>query len=413
MQNDYITYFKAWENSIGLRQKSRLGIYVHVPFCPHICPYCDFLKTSKFSKVGLKNYFSLLKKTLSGRIENVSNEFHDVTLYIGGGTPSLLAASYYHEIVDLIKSRFTIEEFTIETNPFTNPKSLFEGYKSLGVNRITLGAQSLSNDVLRFLGRKHTAEQVRDNVDRALEQGIEQVQVDLIYGINEKILRRNLAEEIDTLVSHGVTGISTYALTIESRTHFAGQKYSSDDVAVEEYNTIYARCVSKYGMKNVETSNFSFHEAKHNNIYWYGLPYIGVGTGSHGLLPPSGLFPFGQRYKVGEPTEVHAPGDDNLDFETDADALFSVADIQKRTRKEYIDEMLFTLPRTPDGIPLLWLNYLFTQNEIDTFLSDAKIQKGLKEGKLFLSDEALSLSWPEKMRGDSWSLHFSHLLNNN
>lgn len=384
--------------------EARLGIYVHVPFCPHICPYCDFVKTARFRGTDVKSYFDALDLQFEQLLERVPDSVQFVTLYFGGGTPSLFPAHFYAPLVAKIRSRFSICEFTIETNPYTNAQSSLKGFADLGVNRMTLGAQSLSQTVLSYLGRKHTPEQVLGNLRAALDSGIEQVQVDLIFGLKELPEARSIADEIRQLALRGATGASCYLLTIEQSTAFKNESTALDDDIVAEYESILKVC-QDVGFVQFETSNFSKSAPVHNRLYWYGLPYVGLGTGAHGLMPPMSDAPFGKRYVVGRLSDHERTGDDVLPFSTDATRLFELNwDEETRSYEHYREEMILTLLRTQKGIPLAWLACAYNDECIDRFWQSKIIQHALDQGAMLKNDTHLSLSPIEKVRGDSWAV---------
>lgn len=403
-------FFRASGLADDFAAKARMGIYVHVPFCPHICPYCDFVKTSKFSRADVQAYFSALEKQCLQLISEVPKNIKTVTLYLGGGTPSLFTPSYYQTLVQLIRDRFEIEEFTVETNPFSNLEKDFAAWVSLGVNRITLGAQSLDPRVLKYLGRKHSADEVISNVSAARAAGIDQVQVDFIFGVKKISENRSLAEEVRAVETAGATGVSCYLLTIEDSTHFASEQTASDETVVDEYQSLIDTCHS-LGFIQHETSNFSRMPSIHNRLYWYGLPYLGLGTGAHGLLPSTDKDPFGRRYRVGQLSNRPTPGDDHLPFQGSVDSLFSVvfAD-EKRTRADASQELLLTLLRTQSGLPLRWMERVYMPSDMHRFWNDQRIKKAIDAGYLLLHQDHLRLSPSEKLRGDSWSLLINSLL---
>ncbi|WP_161998107.1 coproporphyrinogen-III oxidase family protein [Silvanigrella paludirubra] len=397
-----------------LSQKATIGFYFHIPFCPHICPYCDFIKTSKFTKKDIIEYFNELKIQLKFFIDNIP-EYHNkhITVYFGGGTPGLFEASYYKELFDILNSFFYIEEATLETNPLTNLERRFEDYLNVGFNRITLGAQSLCSNALKILGRKHTPENILNNIKWAKNAGFKNIQVDLIYGLKNGVRTISVKDEIESLYEAGSSGISAYALTIEKRTLFAKTDFANDDIAVQEYYEILSKCKS-IGFQQHETSNFSSLDTKHNNIYWYGMPYIGIGTGSHGLLPSTKEYPYGIRYKIGEESEAsYAPGNDKLIFSDKNERMknFSIHYETPRSKQDYISEMIFTLLRTPNGIPLDWLKLYSGNNDIlNILLNNSKINRAIHEGKILFSERSISLSPEEKIRGDSWVADFISLI---
>ena len=395
-------------------QQSNLGFYFHIPFCPHICPYCDFVKTSKFTRKDVTLYFSEMKIQLEYFIKQIPEyQKQFVTIYFGGGTPGLFEAAYYEEFFKIIKENFHIEEATLETNPLTNIERRFENYFRVGFNRITLGAQSLCPQTLKLLGRKHSPESILKNIEWARKAGFENIQVDLIYGLKNGVRTIPIQKEIEILHNAGASGISAYALTIEKRTLFAKTDFANEDVAANEYQEILKKCLS-IGFKQLETSNFSSLETKHNNIYWYGKPYIGIGTGAHGLLPKSESKPYGIRYKIGDETEAtYAPGNDELIFADKKSRVknFSIIYENPRNKREYIEEMIFTLLRTPNGIPFDWIEKNFENKNIsELFSKNSKIKRAIKEGKIILFENSIALSSEEKIRGDSWVAEFITLI---
>lgn len=390
--------------------RARLGIYVHVPFCPHICPYCDFVKTSRFTRADVLAYFSGLEAQCEQFLALIPNHIHTVTLYFGGGTPSLFPPEMYRPIVEKLRSRFAIEEFTVETNPFSNTEKVFEKWSDLGVNRITLGAQSLMPDVLHYLGRKHSPEAVVSNIQLARKAGIDNVQVDVIFGVKKLAAERNIESEIRALASAGATGVSCYLLTIEGSTSFSSENTSDDETICDEYHLICKTCDS-LGFIQHETSNFGNKPSIHNRLYWYGLPYLGLGTGAHGLMPPSTEFPLGQRFKVGELLRRDEPGDDLLNFGSNCADLFKVeAGEEERTRDHVLQEMLFTLLRTSAGLPKKWLSQVYSTELLNKLSKDPRWLRACGEGAVIETQTHFKLEQSEKLRGDSWSLLLASIL---
>ena len=388
-----------WGDTFSLSQKSRIGIYVHIPFCPHICPYCNFVKTSQFKKSDVLSYLKESLSCLEKLMAQVPSDITHATVYFGGGTPGLFLGDFYLPLINCIKNRFIIEEMTLETNPFTNSKKNFESYKAVGFDRVTIGAQSLCDDTLKVLGRKHTKSDVLKTIEDAKNTGFEKIQLDVIYGIRKDIRKISLEEELSLLLNQGATGISTYSLTIEKETLFAKQPdLISEENAVEEYFII-SRVLKEKGLTHFETSNYSYTPLLHNNVYWYGLPYLGVGTGAHGLLPPQEDHPYGRRYFIGQPTPLfRALGDYQFDFEKSDD--FAIHFESERTKQNYIEEVMLTSLRTITGPSKKWLfKNLSEQNR--AILRDFR----LKNEKFFNQNcaEAFSFNTEGRLIGDKLS----------
>lgn len=350
------------------RQSSTLGLYFHVPFCPHLCPYCDFVKTDRFKRSEVLAYFRWLEQELEDLLLDERVAKHRcVTVYFGGGTPGLFWGRFYASLLDRIRRSFDIEECTIECNPWLVSKEKMASWREVGFDRLTLGVQSLSGHVLDFLGRPHR----RLDVERALEwarcSGFENIQVDLIYGLPEHVSGYSPSGDVESLASWGVSGVSCYALTVERETRFgASGIVACDERAADQYVELLETC-ERAGFVQRETSNFSRYECKHNNIYWYGLPYVGIGSGAHGLFGPDSKGLFGERYRYG-------PGHDSPARQQSAvgrDMLFAgpqqlhgaspVAPWFERVSEGYrgaVDafiELSYTLLRTPMGLPGAWL----------------------------------------------------------
>jgi oxygen-independent coproporphyrinogen-3 oxidase len=391
-------------------QKSALGIYLHVPFCPHICPYCNFVKTSRFSKKDIGLYLEACLSQLHFFLSFVENSTTHVTVYLGGGTPSLIPASYYERFLTAIRNRFHIEELTIETNPFTNTSEALKHYKALGFDRLTLGAQSLCDTTLTFLGRKHTRKDILSTLKAAREAGFSNLQVDLIYGLKEGIRTISLEEELRILLDEGATGISTYALTIEKDTSYEGRDFANDERALKEYEDI-VTFLSKTSFIHFETSNFSLYPMLHNNIYWHGLPYLGIGTGASGLLPPTAEHPFGRRYSVGKPkAEFYEKGNHKFYFSKEIEKEFEVFYEPKRTKEQYVEEFLFTILRTKEGLPKSWVEETFSLSTLQRLLTSPKVLEGKKASQLEETPTHLRLTSHGKVLGDRWGFDLSYEL---
>jgi oxygen-independent coproporphyrinogen-3 oxidase len=254
-------------------------------------------------------------------------------------------------------------------------------------------------------------------LEAARTAGIGRVQVDLIYGLRPGVRSRSLSDEIGELVAAGATGISAYALTVEERTAFGREPArADDDAAAREYAELMDACQAA-GLRQLETSNFGVDEARHNNIYWYGLPYLGLGTGAHGLTPPSSDLPFGRRYRIGDVPRSRAPGDDDLPFEdpSSSAALLAPRPEEPRTHAQYVDEGVFTFLRTPVGLPLSWLSHHTSLDAVEKMRCDARVRRGVEEGRLAFrphpeGGEALHVEPPEKIRGDAWCALVAGLL---
>ncbi len=263
-----------------------LGLYIHIPFCEKKCNYCDFY-SAFYNKETLGRYLSALK----GEIKKWGGIIHRPidTVYIGGGTPSLLGQEIL-SLVECIKDNFTVcddAEFTVEVNPSSSGKFLSFA-KQAGVNRLSIGAQSGNDDTLKILGRTHTAVDVEQTVKKAREIGFNNISVDLMISLPHSNLQ-TLSRDIDFMLALKPEHISAYILKIEQNTVFS-KKYDTlnlpdDDEAAEQYLYM-CKAFAKNGYNHYEISNFARKnaESRHNMKYWVGEDYLGIGPAAHSCV---------------------------------------------------------------------------------------------------------------------------------
>nr|PZN26317.1 MAG: coproporphyrinogen III oxidase [Pseudomonadota bacterium] len=270
------------------------GVYVHFPWCERKCPYCDFLSVPVTERVVQAGpYTEAVLGELDLRAASLSA--HPLrTIFVGGGTPSLWDPVELRRVLTAIRARFPTEdalEVTVECNPSSFDERVAEGLLAAGVNRISLGVQSLSDDRLRFLGRVHDTAEALAAVQRALRTGFERVSADLIFGVAGQT-PGEAADEARRLAGLGLTHLSAYALTIEPGTRFGERARRgrlpllSDDVVAECFTAI-EEALEGAGFAHYEISNYAHPgaEARHNLGYWRGAPYLGLGVGAFGTLP--------------------------------------------------------------------------------------------------------------------------------
>lgn len=210
------------------------------------------------------------------------------TLYFGGGTPSILSPKQLNKILltlEKIISTALIEEFTLEVNPDDVSLKSMQDWKSLGINRLSIGVQSFNEDHLKWMNRSHNAVQAQESIEIAIEEGFKSSSIDLIYGF-EMLSMEQWERNVSTAIESGLSHISAYTLTIEPRTAFEKlsktQKLLNDERAWEQFLLI-NKIITLSGWDHYEISNFSkkeFH-SKHNSAYWGGSAYIGIGPGAH------------------------------------------------------------------------------------------------------------------------------------
>ncbi len=269
-------------------------MYVHVPFCVSKCPYCAFFSVPLNPELE-GSYLEFLKENL--KVLDVRWEIPPSTLYIGGGTPSVLSLGSLKGLFDIIFSRFgaSFSEITVEVNPGTCSEDLLKLLKDFGVTRVSIGVQSLDDDILRFLGRPHTSREAEEAMELAVSYGFD-VSVDFIFGVPGQSIE-GLLRDIGFSIGVGVHHVSLYGLTIEEGTPFYRMGVEVDD---EAYADMYLSCrefLEERGFLAYEISNFSLpgKECRHNQIYWSMGSYLGVGPSAVSFFPSEGL-----RVKVDE-----------------------------------------------------------------------------------------------------------------
>lgn len=265
-------------------------IYVHVPFCKSFCTYCDF-----YSELTCPNmyeaYTDELCAEIDSRREEIESSSDPNTLYIGGGTPSVLPFHFLERIVKCL-GRQDYEEFTLEVNP-EDIVTAGAGYpaqlESLGVNRISMGVQSLDDGILKWMNRRHDALGAENAFRMLREAGFDNISVDLIFGLS-MMSDEILEETVRSLIGWHPEHISAYQLTVEEGSALARMieegKYveASDEQCRRQYDMI-CRLLREAGYHHYEISNWALpgREAVHNSAYWTRKPYVGLGPGAHSL----------------------------------------------------------------------------------------------------------------------------------
>lgn len=264
------------------------GIYIHFPFCVKKCSYCDFYSVTISAKSLLEEYVDSLITEIKLKSNKYKNSEIE-TVYLGGGTPSLLGARQFYSIIDAITKNFNLAkdvEITIETNPATINESKLKSYIDIGLNRISLGVQSFSAHDLEILGRSHDVKQIFATIDMIQKLGLENYNLDLIYGIPDQTVEKWL-RNIEMAVSLAPAHISMYLLQLDSATPLGTKVLNKEVIMLEDemeltmYNEacdyLEANFFEQYEISNFSKPNF---KCKHNMIYWKANEYIGFGPGA-------------------------------------------------------------------------------------------------------------------------------------
>ncbi|HYL89793.1 MAG TPA: radical SAM family heme chaperone HemW [Burkholderiales bacterium] len=264
-----------------------LALYVHIPWCVRKCPYCDFNSHERGGALPEGEYVAKLLADLESLLPSVWGR-RLVSLFIGGGTPSLFSPDAIDALLSGVRARIPVEpiaEITLEANPGTVEAGRFRGFRDAGVNRISLGVQSFDDRMLAALGRIHSADEAKRGVEAALAS-FDNVNLDLMYGLPEQTMAM-AQSDIRAALACCVPHVSAYQLTIELNTAFYSRPPSLPEhdtcadmqLAIEE-------TLGAAGYEHYETSAFARpgHRCKHNLNYWEFGDYLGIGAGAHGKV---------------------------------------------------------------------------------------------------------------------------------
>ncbi|MBJ2183554.1 MAG: radical SAM family heme chaperone HemW [Muribaculaceae bacterium] len=345
------------------------GIYIHIPYCRAKCYYCDFFSTPRTDTVAA-TLDGIVAEYACRRQELASHPVS--TVYFGGGTPSSLPSSALARICDAIPMGGACER-TIEVNPDDVTAKNAGEWLGMGFNRVSMGIQSLNDDELRSVGRRHSAAEAITALSTLRDAGFDNISADLIYGLPgqtpaswETSLRR--------LLDTGITHLSAYSLSYEPGTRLtamlaAGRITPVDDDTVAQMYHILCRIASDAGFEHYEISNFARPEmrSRHNSAYWTSTPYLGLGPGAHSL--------------AADGTRRASPA--NI-----ARWLRDGAQIDAETDVDRLNDRIITGLRTSDGLDLS----TFHPDEAEALLGRAA--RFLRSGKLEYAGGVLSI--PEK-----------------
>lgn len=336
------------------------GIYIHMPFCVQKCNYCAFL-SFKADGSPRKEYTDALEKEIKLRaaLENEQGSKQIDTVYIGGGTPSVMDISTVSEMIKTLRRSFDIDEdaeFTLEANPATLGRkdgvmlAKLQAYKFMGINRLSMGVQSMDNDRLHFMGRIHTAENVARDMHFIRQKGFENVNLDLIFSVPGETAEDALSD-LEKILALSPEHVSCYSLQIEEGTPFGDMAERGELVEVpdEEDRDTYHRICSRLkeaGYEHYEISNFarrsendtdgrSVYRSRHNSLYWNMDEYIGIGLGASGFVN-------GVRYKNTSDLDEY--------FAAINEGRLPVTEEHVNTAFDNISEAVFTGLRRREGV---------------------------------------------------------------
>ena len=322
------------------------GIYAHIPYCVKKCAYCDFVSSAVDNSAAreMQDYAAALRAEILREVPPLRARWGDVTtVYIGGGTPTALPAELLTEILcTLIDAAGIPQECTVEANPGTVDVHSLAQLREAGANRLSLGVQSFDDQLLRAIGRIHTAEEARAAFRAARAAGFDNISLDLMYGLPTQTLD-DLKTSVNAALALAPEHISVYGLIVEEGTPFAAAEAQgrltlpSEDAAEEMYDYLMEELPAR-GYVRYEISNFARagYESLHNRGYWRNVPYLGVGAAAHGYVDSVrwGNEPDTEKYICAMQTgrSVRTPED------------------TERTRENAMEEYAFLALRTAQGI---------------------------------------------------------------
>jgi putative oxygen-independent coproporphyrinogen III oxidase len=305
-----------------------LSLYIHMPWCVRKCPYCDFnshaVPDGQLSMDLERQYLEALVADFETQVEMAQGRsIHSV--FIGGGTPSLISAQGYQWLFDQLKARLDFEadcEITLEANPGTVEHDPFADYLAVGINRLSLGVQSFDPEHLQRLGRIHSANNALDAIQQARQAGFERVNVDLMHGLPQQTEEQALTD-LKLAVEQGATHISWYQLTIEPNTvFFRTQPVLPQDETLEHIQELGEAYLKANGYINYEVSAWRKEKpSAHNLNYWQFGDYLAIGAGAHGKVTrPDGIYRF-QKTRLPKDYLAKVPADHVQMKRIDADEL--------------------------------------------------------------------------------------------
>ncbi len=265
-----------------------LSLYIHVPWCVRKCPYCDFNSHKAEEHIPEAEYVQALLDDLAADLPYVQGR-EIQTIFIGGGTPSLLSVEAYKNLLAGLQEKVTFVkniEITMEANPGTFEAEKFAGYRKLGINRLSIGVQSFADHQLKHLGRIHDGQQAVAAIKMAKEAGFDNFNIDLMHGLPDQSQVQALAD-IQQAIDLGPTHLSWYQLTIEPNTEFFKRPpVLPEDETLWDIQEAGQALLAKHGFDQYEVSAYAQagKQATHNLNYWQFGDYIGIGAGAHGKV---------------------------------------------------------------------------------------------------------------------------------
>jgi len=363
------------------------GIYIHIPFCKSACHYCNFHFST--SSKQIEPLVECLIKEIELR-KSDTNQTID-TIYFGGGTPSILSVLQIENIVKEIYHNYTVNtaaEITLESNPDDITEDKLQQWKSIGINRLSIGIQSFREDDLLWMNRAHNAQQAYDCIKLAQEYSFHNITIDLIYGV-PNLSNEQWIENIHTALSLNIPHLSCYALTIEPKTALdklikLHKKEPVDADKQAEQFIILMNELQVAGFEHYEISNYAIpgFRSKHNSSYWQGIHYIGIGPSAHSYNGTS------RQWNIANNALYIQSINNNM----------LPSEIEMLTMDEQYNEFVMTSLRTIEGINLNKLESKFGSDKLT--YTQQEIIKWINSGHVIVINNHIILTQTGKLMAD-------------
>ncbi len=366
------------------------GLYIHIPFCHSKCAYCDFFSTPHVDSMEL--YTDALLTELRLRVENEINEPF-TTVYIGGGTPSILPINLLERIVNGIASYIDIaalKEFTIEANPEDVTMEWVRAVVELGINRVSMGIQSFDDKELKAINRRHSSLTAFNAINTLRQGGINRISGDLIYGLPNQSLA-SWKQSLNNLMELDLPHFSAYLLSYEPGTGLYAQLMSGkvEEASEELANEMYQYLIDTarhYGYNHYEISNFAKdgYEAIHNTNYWRDMPYLGLGVSAHSFDGENRRFnPINIKKYISQLQH--------------GQYVYEIEDEDAEARH---NDYIIVALRTSQGIDLDYYRSIYNYDIIET------AKPHVKEGRMILTETHLAIAEKSMLISDRIMLDF-------
>jgi oxygen-independent coproporphyrinogen III oxidase len=364
------------------------GIYIHIPFCKQACYYCNFHFATSLNRKNelldvLLNEIRLQKNYAAD--ENIE------TIYIGGGTPSLLNKEELQQLINQVKSNYVVipdAEITLEANPDDITNDVLINWKQIGINRLSIGIQSFFEEDLLWMNRAHNATQARQCIELAQKNGFDNITIDLIYG-TPLLTDEKWKQNVDMAVAYGILHLSCYALTIEPKTplHKMIREHKKQDVDTDQQARqllLLMDWMQAAGFEHYEISNFAKpgFRSRHNSSYWQGKKYIGIGPSAHSFNGHS------RQWNISNNNiYIESLKEEKIPFE-----------LEELTPVQQLNEYIMTSLRTLEGINILTIKSKWGEPMAEKIL--CKADAFIQQNKMTKNKEHLQLTKEGKLLAD-------------